>query len=159
MTRRSHRSGWLDLAVRQRQWQVELQQPALREALDAERDATHQQQSAQARLREAELAQRGATQSKVFTVDALTRHAAYAGHLKQALDTADEQARQATEAADDLRGKAQALLAERDALHRHMQAVEAQVRAQAQRRESREHDEHWLLRRPQAEVAAEDASE
>jgi hypothetical protein len=159
MKPRSARTGWLDLAIRQRQWQVELQQPELRNALTTEQQADQQRQRAQAQAERAEQAQRATVGGGVFTADLLARHAAYASHLQHALADAQAQAEQATLAADELRGQAQALLAERDALQRHRAALQDAARAQAQQRQAREHDEHWLLRRtPPATTAPEDAS-
>jgi hypothetical protein len=139
-------AGWLALAVRHRQWQVEQQMPELKESLAVERQAEAAQAEAETVLAGAHAARGAVLASATFGADALMRHALYAGRLHEALVDAREAAGEAREQGDRMRAQAQGLLAERDAYQQRLDRSLEESELEATRRVSRDHDELWLLR-------------
>jgi hypothetical protein len=140
------RSRWLDLAARQRQWQIERQLPELKAGLEAERQAAAEHEQAQRRLAAAHEERRQTLARVAFAADVLSRHASHALRLEtteaQARQEADETAREA----QALRAQAQAILSERDALRDRLERADERAAADERRRAAREHDELWLVR-------------
>ncbi len=145
MTKRDP-AGWLALAVRHRQWQVEQQMPDLKQSIAAERQADAAQADAETVLAGAHAARGAVLAAATFGADALMRHALHAERLHEALVGAREVAGQAREQGDRMRAQAQGLLAERDAYQQRLDRSRKESELAATRRVSREHDELWLLR-------------
>ncbi len=145
MTKRDP-AGWLALAVRHRQLQVEQQMPDLKQSIAAERQADAAQVDAETVLAGAHAARGAVLAAATFGADALMRHALHAGSLHVALVDAREVAGQTREHGDRMRAQAQGLLAERDAYQQRLARSREESALAASRRVAREHDELWLLR-------------
>lgn len=146
MTTKRDPAGWLGLAVRHRQWQVEQQMPQLKDSLAAERQTQAAQSDAERVLAAAHAARDAVLSSSTFAADALMRHGLYAGRLQEALLDARVAADKARELGDLLRSQAQGLLAERDAYQQRLDRTVQESARDASRQASRENDELWLLR-------------
>jgi hypothetical protein len=145
----------LDLAVRQREWQIEEKLPELRASLEQEQRTEAEHRRAEDKLQAAHEARRGTLGRATFAADALTRHAAYAAHLRAVESEAREAADLARQEAESLRAQALEVVSERDAMSERIEALAEQAAADARRSAAREQDEAWLLR---ARPAAADGS-
>jgi len=139
-------AGWLALAARHRQWQVEQRMPELKESIAAEQRADAALDDARTGLAEAHAARGAALASPTFGADALMRHARHVDRLHDVVDDAKGDADQARELGDRLRGQAQGLLAQRDAYQQRLERMTRTHEFELERRRSRDLDELWLLR-------------
>lgn len=139
-------AGWLALAARHRQWQVEQQMPELKESITAAQRADAALAQARTGLDAAHAARGAALASPTFGADALMRHARHVLRLHGVVVDADECAERARELDERLRTQAQGLLAERDAFQQRLERIVQADESALARRQARELDELWLLR-------------
>lgn len=141
-----NRQRWLDLAMRQRRWQVDEQLPGLAGSVAAQARAERERDAAGDRVDHAHRERRGLLSGGSFSSEQLALHAAQAVRARAALLAAEDEAARAGEEASRRRAQAQALLAERDAYAQRLEEALARARQEAVRRQLREHDELWLAR-------------
>jgi hypothetical protein len=136
---------WLDLAIRVRQWSLDEQAPALRQACAREEQLGLARQQAEQAVSDAAWTRADLLQRDSFDAAALLRQAAFeAEQSRRAVQARQDEAGAQAEV-QRIREHMRRLLAERDAIGGSAERLAARMQSDDARAESRVVDELWLL--------------